>query len=171
MRGRRRWSRRRKVLVGVILGLILLGGGGTAVAMKVQHDKDVRAEKQRKAAEAARVARERRQRQDAAERQKKAQEALDKIEVEGRKDLERALQKAITKDARQRVADGVLDGPILKTLCDPVGGGRDDLTSRTGKYECIAATELNDDGTYRGYSFHATINYKEFSYSWGLGSG
>jgi hypothetical protein len=69
------------------------------------------------------------------------------------------------------VSDGLLDGPILRTLCDPVGGGRDDLSSRTGKYECLAVTETDADGTSRGYSFHATINYKEFTFSWGLGNG
>lgn len=170
---RRRLSRRVKIVLGAALALAVLGGSGTAAALKVNHDNDAKAERQQKAAEVARIARERREGEQAAERERTrkrdAQQALDRIELQGRKELERSLEKAIRKDALERVSEGVLDGPILKVSCDPVGGGRDDLTSRTGKYECIAATEVHDDGTYRGYSFHGTINYKEFSYSWALG--
>jgi hypothetical protein len=173
MARRRRLGRRLKLSLVVGFVLILAGGGGTAAALKVKHDKDVKAERQVRAEKVASIARDRRERELAAERDRKrkrdAKEALDRIELEGRKDLERSLEKAIKKDALQRVAEGVLDGPILNTSCDPVGGGRDDLTSRTGKYECIAATELHDDGSSRGYSFHGTINYKEFSYTWALG--
>jgi hypothetical protein len=177
MRGRRRLSRRAKLAVFALLALLLLGGAGTAVALKVKHDNDVKAERDRKAAEAARIAEERQDAEDAAAAERKrereaqeAQEALDEIELEGRRDLERSLRKSIMKDAREQVTLGLLDGPVLKTVCDPVGGGRDDLSSRTGKYECLAVTEIDEsDGTSRGYSYHATINYKEYSWTWGLG--
>jgi hypothetical protein len=156
-----------------VLAIVLLGGGGTAAAIKANRDNDAKIERQQKIDEAARIARERREGEQAAERERtrkrNAQRALDQLELQGRKDLERSLEKAIKKDALERVSEGILDGPILNTSCDPVGGGRDDLTSRTGKYECIAATELHDDGSSRGYSFHGTINYKEFSYTWALG--
>jgi hypothetical protein len=58
---------------------------------------------------------------------------------------------------------------VLKTVCDPVGGGRDDLEAQTGKYECMAVRTENTDGTMRGYSYSGTINYDEFTYSWQLG--
>ncbi|MDA0170325.1 hypothetical protein OJ998_14600 [Solirubrobacter taibaiensis] len=157
--------------------LVFGGGGGTAAALKIRSDNAEQAERERTAATAARLAREEQQREEAREKQAEearqneaeAQQALDEIELEGREDLERSLRKAITKDARASVRDGLLDGPILRTSCDPVGGGRDDLTSRTGKYDCLAITETDADGTSRGYSFHATINYEEYSYTWGLG--
>jgi hypothetical protein len=173
MRGRRRRSRRFKIVLTSLVAFLLLGGGGAVAALRVAHENDVKAERNFQAAEAARVVQARQARQDEGDREvqrkEDAQKALDTIEVAGRRDLERSLQRSITKDAREQVSNGLLDGSILKTSCDPVGGGRDDLTSRTGKYECIAVTEVRADGSYRGYSFHGTINYKEFSYSWGLG--
>jgi predicted nucleic acid-binding Zn ribbon protein len=172
-RRRRRLTRRARIAFFTVLALIVVGGAGAGAAIEIKQDNDAKAERQRKAAQAAQVAQDRKEREEEVERERQrerdAQKALDDIEREGRRDLERALKRAISKDAEERVASGVLDGPILKTLCDPVGGGREDLASRTGKYECIAATEFDDDGTYSGYSFHATINYKDFSYSWGLG--
>ena len=63
---------------------------------------------------------------------------------------------------------GLLDGPILQTV-RPVGRGREDLSSRTGEYDCLAVTEIDDNGTQSGDSFHATINYKEFSTLGGSG--
>jgi hypothetical protein len=155
--------------------LVLAGGGGTATALKIRNDNAAQALREREAATAAKLAREKQEREQRAEearqREADAKKAMDEIEMEGREELERALRKAITKDARSSVRDGLLDGPILRTSCDPVGGGRDDLTSRTGKYDCLAITETDADGTSRGYSFHATINYEEYSYTWGLGRG
>jgi hypothetical protein len=171
---RRRRFRRRTAIAGAIMAaLLVLGGSGTAIALKQHSDHVAQVARDRRAAQVAEAARKRRAAAAAAarerQRQKDAQGALDKIELAGRTDLEHDLQKAITKDAREKVSIGLLDGPILHTTCDPVGGGRDDLTSRTGKYECLAVTKVGSDGTSTGYSFHATINYKEFSYTWGLG--
>jgi hypothetical protein len=67
------------------------------------------------------------------------------------------------------VSTGLLDGPILKAVCDPVGGGRDDLEAHTGRYDCMAVHTEASDGTMRGYTYNGTINYDEFSYSWKLG--
>jgi len=174
VRRRHRRSRRFKIILASLVALFLLGGGGTAAALKVNHDNGVTAERDRAAADAARTAKDREDRKDKAERERQreedAQNALDDIELAGRRHLERSLQRAITKDAEEKVSTGLLDGPILKTFCDPVGGGRDDLSSRTGKYECLAATEEQGDGLYSGYSFDATINYKDYSYSWRLGN-
>lgn len=170
---RRRLGRRGVLVISIGAAILLLGGGGTATALKIRNDNAAETRRERGAAATARAARERREKAAAAERARQEREeqqrALDELELEGRKELEKALQKAVTKDAREKVSDGLLDGPILRTSCDPVGGGRDDLSSRTGKYECLAITETDADGTSRGYSFHATINYKEFTYSWGLG--
>jgi hypothetical protein len=169
----RRMSRRAKVVLAATLALLLLGGGGTAVALKIQSDNEAQERRER----AARIAKEQREREERERRaeekrereEREAQEALDEIELEGRTALEKDLRKAITKHARGLVSDGLLDGPILKSVCDPVGGGRDDLEAKTGKYECMAVSEENADGTMRGYSYDATINYDKFTYSWKLG--
>ena len=82
-----------------------------------------------------------------------------------------SLQTSVTKDAKKDVADGVLTGPILRTECTPVGGGNSDpLAAHTGKWDCTAVTKDDlDAGTSEGYSFSATVNYDDASYSWHLG--
>lgn len=172
-RRRRRLGRRaRLVLVGILV--LLVGGGGTAVGLKAKHDSDVKAKREQEQRTAARIAaaekaeqREREERERREEERK--QEALDDIERASRRELEKGLRRAVTKHAREYVGEGLLEGPILKSVCDPVGGGRDDLEAKTGKYECMAVNEERGDGTYRGYSYNATINYDKFTYSWKLG--
>jgi hypothetical protein len=175
LRRKRRLGKRGRIVLGSLLALIVVGGGGAAAAVKIHHDKEVKAERAEEKARAARAARERREAEAEAERERDAAEeakaALDDIERDSRRDLEKGLRKSITKDAEQNVAEGLLEGPILRTTCDPVGGGRDDLSSRTGKYECLAVTTIEDDGSYSGYSYHGTVNYKKYSWSWGLGRG
>jgi hypothetical protein len=163
-RGLKRLSKRAKIIVGAVILVLLLAGGATAAVLKVQHDNDAKAEKNREEA----AARQRAQQAAQAERERKADE---QVQVALRRNIVKELQKAVTKDARGQVNDGLLDGPIKRTSCDPVGGGNvDDLTARTGKFECIAVNKENGDGTAEGYRFSATINYEELSYSWHLGS-
>jgi len=81
------------------------------------------------------------------------------------------MQKSITKDAKERVADGELEGPIYYTSCDPLGGGSvDDLTALTTTFECLAVNEKLGGGQVRGWVFSATANWDEGSWSWRLGS-
>ena len=96
--------------------------------------------------------------------------AMDRIERSLRRALERGLRKEVTKSAREAVATGVLDGPILRTSCDPIAGGADSLDEPTGRYECLAINEEHGDGTAEGYRYTGTINYKKGTYSWRLGS-
>src|SRR3954471_1638937 len=60
VRRRRSLGKRGKIAILVATILVVLGGGSTAVAMKVQHDNTVKAQKQRaqRIADAKRVARE-----------------------------------------------------------------------------------------------------------------
>ena len=169
VRRRRRISKRTKLVVAAVAVLLLGGTASTAVAMKVQHDNAIKAEHQRQQ-RIAKQKREERQRQERARiAEQQRQDALDQIERDSRNDLEKGLRKAITKDARKLVSSGLLDGPILKAVCDPVGGGRDDLAAHTGRYDCMAVHTEATDGTMRGYTYSGTINYDEFSYSWKLG--
>jgi hypothetical protein len=38
------------------------------------------------------------------------------------------------------------------------------------KYECLAITTDNLDGTSEGYGVHATMDFSSGEYTWGLGS-
>lgn len=157
-------------MVGV-LGLLVLGAAGAGVALKIQHDNEVEAE--RVAAAEAREAEEREREaaereQEAAEEERELQAELDDLEIGYRRETVRALRKSVNKDFRERVANGELPGPVLSTSCDPVSGGVTDLAETTGKFECLVATEELGEGRVRGYPVDATINYTKGSYTWQL---
>ena len=85
--------------------------------------------------------------------------------------LIKEMQGDITKDARKDVNDGILDGPIIGTSCDPVAGGStEDLTAKTTAFSCLAVTDVAGDGTEHGYSFSALMNWDKSSWSWHLGN-
>jgi hypothetical protein len=158
-----RRSRRpsRKVLIAVLVVLVLVAGAGTAVGVK-RHDDGV--DRDRAAAAEDREAAQ--QGQDAAT----ALEAANDVERESRLELVTYLEKAITKDAKESVTDGVLDGPIKSTQCTATGGGStDDLTALTGTFECLAVNKENADGTLSGYRYAGTAEWGTGSVTWRLG--
>jgi hypothetical protein len=100
-----------------------------------------------------------------------ASAAADTLERDRRKVIVEAMQASITKDARKDVSDGILDGPIKRTECTPVGGGSDDLLQdTTGQFSCIAVNKISSDGTESGYRFTAVVNWSTTEYTWHLGS-
>ena len=159
----------RKSVAAVVAGVLLLGGMATGVALKVRHDRDqARAE----AAAAAREAAEDEAAAKEAARQKRldAAEAAEQAERRQRASIIRQMQTSVTKDAKKRVANGELDGPIFYTQCDPLGGGSvDDLTALTTTFECLAVNEKLGGGQVRGWVFSSTVNWDKASWSWQLG--
>jgi hypothetical protein len=170
----------RKAMIAAFVALVVLVGIGSGVTLKVRHD---RAEERGAAAD------ERRAVQDKAaleaEQQEKAEAAaasLREQRQQAKRDREAAerrlrgsaikeMQKTITTDARDSVADGLLTGPILYTFCNPLGGGSiDDLTALTTTFDCLAVNEELDDGRASGYGFDATMNWNDGSYTWQLQS-
>lgn len=156
---------KRAVLVAAAVVAILLIGGASGFVVK-KHRADVKAEEVAAAAASAATDAEKAQKAEA-----DAAAAEDDAARAERKAAVKDMQKSITKDARKNAADGVLDGPILYTSCDPLGGGStDDLTAITTTFSCLAVNKENDDDTVSGYGFSATMNWTEGSYSWHLGS-
>jgi len=101
---------------------------------------------------------------------KRIQDAADERERDARSEMIVALESTIQADAEERVTEGTLDGPILRTSCTPVGGGSaDDLTALTGAFDCIAVIEEKADGSASGYRFSATIQWDTGSLQWRLG--
>jgi hypothetical protein len=174
-RGPRLSRRRKRVILGAVAAIIALGAAAGAAA-KVSHDHQL-AKQQKATAIRLAAAKERaRQRAEAAaearrraDEERQRQDAMDAVERGYRKDLEHELRKEITKSARKAVDEGLLDGPILRTSCDPIAGGSDNLDEPTGRYECLAVNTDNDDGTSEGYRYTGTINYEKGSYTWRLG--
>jgi len=158
---RRSWrpSRKQSVVTVIVLGILLASAGG--VVAKQRHDASERDRHNAEAAEAAR------DRQEAADAEQAEAEAAER---ESRREIVKALEKAITKDAKKHVRNGVLDGPILYTSCTATGGGStDDLTALTGTFECLAATKENKDGTISGYAFQGTADWQAGDITWHLG--
>lgn len=164
-------SKRTKLVAGAVIVAVLLGVGVTAAVAKVHHDQADTAAQAAADAKAANLAREKAKAKAAAARKKAAKRADDNAERRDRHAAVKQMQQSITKDAGKNVASGLLDGPILYTTCDPLGGGStDDLTALTTTFSCLAVNKKNGDGTVSGYSFHATENWTAGTYSWGLGS-
>lgn len=147
-----------------ILAVLAIGGIGTAIAVKVSNDS--KAEEQRQVAAAAA--------QEEADRAAEAAAAKRKED-----DAERAartlnviqLESSVKKLAEEHVSKSIIDGPILKVSCDPVGGGStDDLTETTTVFECFAANEDVGDGRMRGFKYHATMNWTAGTYTYGFGA-
>jgi hypothetical protein len=86
-----------------------------------------------------------------------------------------ALEAAITRDARARVAAGSLDGPVRETLCGPLErvthgtrlvrtGDEADLRRRIGRYDCIAVLrDVVEDGRVVAHFGHAYVGAIDFA--------
>lgn len=169
--GRKGLAKRTKIILAAVLGALVLAGAGVAIAQKVSHDNQVAEDKRRADAAAKAAAEQRKQEEAAAQAEADAQARRDKAERAIRALAVRGMRKSITKDAKKRVAEGVLDGPIYGTQCNPVGGGSEDnLEAKTTKYECLAIQTKHSDGTVEGWRFSATMNWDDGSYTWRLGS-
>jgi len=168
---RRALSKRTRLIAGGLVVLVLLGGGAAGAVAKVRHDQAAeagRAAADRKAATAAKV---RADAKAAVAKKAAAARAADNAERRDRRQSGREMERTIAKDARKEVESGLLEGPIFYTTCDPLGGGStDDLTALTTTFSCLAVTKKNNDGTVSGYAYHATMNWSEGSYSWGIGN-
>jgi len=163
---RRRLGRRGKQILAGVLLLIAAGGATAGILVKNHNDEVARQERiAQERADAAREAAEEAARKAAAARRAR-ERAAHRIEVLLRKSLVKSLQQSVTKDALESVTDGFLDGPILRTECTPVGGGNiDDTAQHTGRFDCMAVSTINGDGTMSGYRYAATVNYEDSSYT------
>ena len=97
-------------------------------------------------------------------------------ELRARLGLLRAVERAVTAEARRRVAAGALTGRIVRTECAtspgsgaPRGAQRD-LRVRRGAYDCLAvtrdipATSTNPPGRL-GHPFRAVVDFRRFTFA------
>lgn len=157
---RSRRPSRRTVIVATVVA-VLVGAGAAGLLVKQHADQQT--------ADRAAAASERLDRQRAGDAAA-AQVEADAAERSARADLVEALQDEVTKDAKEKVDDDLLEGPILYSSCTATGGGStDDLTALTGTFECLAVNEENADGTASGYRYSGTADWGSGSYTWRLG--
>lgn len=161
-------SRGVKIAVAALFVLVVLGGAGVAVAIKVHHDNQVAA--QHRQAVAALKARQQaeQQRRQQLQQQQRQQQAQRAAEVSSRQALEGQLQTNITKDATQKASQGFLtSGPAQSTTCTRASGGSSqNLSEASGTYSCIAVYQTNSDGTQSGYRYSGTINFDTGMLTW-----
>jgi hypothetical protein len=79
-----------------------------------------------------------------------------------------SLEQMISKDAKEKVADGLFDGPIKHVTCDPASTA--DSTGTEDTFNCLAVDKTNGDGTESGYGYIGTANYATGTISAHLGN-
>lgn len=156
--------RRLKFGLLAVFAVLLIGGTATGILLKLNHDNAVAAQHKKEAAERAQAEAEAREKQKRERAAQKAEETVARIE---REDAVRQLETAITKDAEKHVGEEVLEGPILKTSCEPEGGELD-VTAPSQDFSCMAVTS-ESEGQAEGYRYSATENFAKGNFTWRLG--
>jgi ribosomal protein L37E len=168
---RRRFANVNKGLVAIAAAVLIIAVAGIAISLNIQHTSQVNAEQAAAASAAEAETKRQAEATRASQAATAAKQAADATKRAQRKLIVTSLEDSILKDAESRVAKGVLEGPITRASCTPLGGGSsDDLTAITGTFECIAVNKTEADGSSSGYRFSATVNWNDASYSWHLGS-
>ncbi|MCZ2404575.1 hypothetical protein IV498_15665 [Paenarthrobacter sp. Z7-10] len=171
--GHRRGFKVSRRVILIILAVLVVVGAAVGILVSVQHTNQLNAEKaaavqaadvaRKREADAAKTAADAAASADAAAA---AKATKDDAERAVRAIIVKALEGSVLKDAKSRVTDGTLMGPISSASCTPVGGGStDDLTAITGTFECIAVNKTDADGSSSGYRFSGTANWNDGSYS------
>lgn len=163
-------SRRRKAIIGAVVVGLLVGGVAAGVIAKVNHDNKIAREKQ-EAEEARELARQEAKEQAAEEakeirEEEKAERALAALEAELGHEMQHELEDAITADANEEAEEGFSEY-VSDTKCEPEGGVIE-ASVAAQNFSCIAITE-EEGGSYEGYRYTGTVNYKKGEYSWRLG--
>lgn len=154
----------RKVALGA-LGFVLVASAAAAAIIPRVDDAKSRGDA-RRAAEWRELVR-------ADTIRRRRDQRLHVLRTEARGDaLVGALRSAITADARKRVAAGKLEGPILRTDCEPAAANVS-IEPGTRVYKCLAATSRYFKGTSRygyrgraGYPFIATVDFSRGTLAW-----
>ena len=96
------------------------------------------------------------------------QDAMD-AERDARQLFVTDIEAAIQTMAEEDLADGLIDGTeVFDVSCSPVAGGSiGDLDQETTALQCFASTEENDDVTWSGFYYDATVNWTTGEYTYG----
>jgi hypothetical protein len=173
-----RFSRRSKVTAAIVAGVLVLVGLGVAIPLlltsKSEHETEqAAADRAAAVREAARlrVAERPVVGRLAVARDAAGAPAAARLKARGGQVV--ALQAAITRDARGRVADGRLKGPIRETLCSNIErgmrqGDERNLAFRIGRYDCVAALDaVIKNGRvvgHLGYDYFGALDFATGAY-------
>jgi hypothetical protein len=163
-----RFSRRQKVTAAVVAGVVLVVGLAIAIPLLLT-SKSEHTAKQTAADRAAAARRAAKLR--AAQRPVAGRLAIpaDPRSTSARQAQVAALETAITRDARGRVAAGRLKGPVRETLCGPLESGvrrgdELDLGKRIGRFDCVAVLrDVVKQGKVVGHLGHNYVGAIDFA--------
>jgi hypothetical protein len=156
---------KRRIAVLASVGALALAGAAAIVVPSIQHGKEAGARRERRAEGARERAERRRLALDQRPHRGQAKSPA------GRAALVRKLERAITRDARDRARNGRLDGPILRTSCERLHVASEARLARVlARYSCTAIMSVNRSVPgypfETGYPFIATVHFRERSYVW-----
>lgn len=170
MRARRRvgaWSKRRKAITLGVIAALVGGLVGAGVIVKVNHDNQVAREHREQQEHREQIAQANKEERELLAEEKEEQEVEESLELVELEFEQEELEKAITKDATEKTEEGLLEGPILKTECEPEGGELDPHAAAQ-HFDCLAVDTV-EGGYSEGYRYEGTYNYAKGVYSWRLG--
>jgi hypothetical protein len=173
-----RFSRRAKLTVAVVAGVVVVVALAVAISLletsKSEHNEEQaaadRAAAQREAA-SLRAAQRPVVGRLAAPTDPAGAPAAQRLRA--RRAQVAAFQGAITRDARHRVADGRLQGPIQTTLCSNIQrgiprGDEQNLGIRIGRYDCVASQRpVIKQGKvvgHLGYDYFGSLDFATGAY-------
>jgi len=144
----RRLSTRARRGLYAAVALLILAATGTAVILKINHDRDVK-----------------RQHKTAASQLLGHREQVEE-EARNREVSEAQLERSIAGDARKLARAGVLEGPILGATCTPMSDPRAGLGPSTTSYNCIVIKRRRGR-TIEGARFFASIDARTGHFTFG----
>jgi hypothetical protein len=163
----------RKIGLGTLAGIVVLGIALAIMVPRIDHGKAVRAaataqfENRARAANVARIIREQRPRHGADAALKPAAGATPAEQAAARSQLLAQVEASILADSRAREKTGEMRHVVGPTTCKVTPGT---TVRNLGVYDCFAptghikATKGNVSGVI-GYPFRAVVDYRSFSYA------
>lgn len=170
------FPKRRAAVGGLVLAAAIAAGGVFAVS-RIDESKRRSGESERRALAERRAVERRRLTADQAAVRGSAPRPAARLtpgeQPGARRVLLRAVERAITTEARRRVATGTLTGRILRTECAASAessGAERDLRLRRSAYDCLAVTRdipttsTNAPGRL-GHPFRAVVDFRRFTFA------
>ena len=172
----------RGVRIALALFLLALVGLCAALVPSLQSSREERERAEERQRAAARAALARRLRAEQRPRFARSAAvapvgAAPEERLSARAELMRDLSASIVADARRRVRQGAIEGPILRVECEPYPrsvdavGADTDLGRRRGRYSCIAVTaefERSEQsiGGVVGHQYRAKVDFESGRYAY-----
>jgi hypothetical protein len=151
----------RKLALWGVIAAIVLGAAAAIAVPRIDNGKKEGAAERARAAAAA----------DSAERARlRADQRVHRLVIPGSADPVRALEAAITADAKARVRAKTITGPVRSTTCAPAGASAIQFPA-SRVYKCFVETASGIPGEGKdvlgtGYPFVATIYTNQHRAAW-----